>query len=103
MIVEFNTLAAMVATLEDYVEQNDIDFKSISRKELVDRKLANSIDDAISIKQFKDTPYVLWRIIFLRYDAISTVWIDENGSKLKFTGNRKNRWKEFKELIKPLL
>ena len=56
MIVEFNTLAAMVATLEDYVEQHDIDFKSISRKELVDRKLANSIDDAISIKQFKDTP-----------------------------------------------
>lgn len=100
MIIEFNSLCAIVATLEDYVEQNDIDFKSISKKEMVDRKLANSIDDAIDIKRFKDTPYLLWRIVFLRYDSISTVWVDEYGSKFKFTGTRKNRWKEFKELIK---
>lgn len=100
MTIEFNSLCAIVATLEDYVEQNDIDFKSISKKEMVDRKLANSIDDAIDIKRFKDTPYLLWRIVFLRYDSISTIWVDEYGSKLKFTGTRKNRWKEFKELIK---
>ena len=47
MTIEFNSLCAIVATLEDYVEQNDIDFKSISRKEMVDRKLANSIDDVM--------------------------------------------------------
>lgn len=102
MVIEFNTLAAIFASLEEYVETNDIDFKTISKKELVDRKLANSIDDAIDIKRFKNTPYILWRIIFLRYNSMSTVWVDEEGSKLSLVGTKKGQWKLFKEIIKPL-
>ena len=100
MTIEFNSLLAIYASIEDYIDTYNIDFKTISKKEMVDRKLATSIDDAIDIKRFKNTEYLIWRIIFKRYDSMSTVWCDEAGSKLKLSGTPKERWRQFKEIIK---
>ena len=105
MVITYNTLMNLYSALDEYFMTNNIKLDDMSKQDLVDCKLANTLEDAKDIKKHNTSKHILFYIIFKHYYWLKPVYEflgkEHSHYRCRLKGyTTKDKWKDFKSKVK---